>query len=122
MNFKEIAFREASSLTKEKVRGKIKIIENEKDIDKIEEGNIVVVKEDLVFERAAKYFSLNEIAKYIKGISAVICERGSQTSAISVVCRELEKPCIINLENATKIFKDGEEVEIGEFKILKIED
>ena len=44
--------------------------------------------------------------------SAFITDEGGITSHAAIVSRELDKPCLIGTQNATKIFKDGDLVEV----------
>lgn len=44
--------------------------------------------------------------------SAFVTNEGGVTSHASIVSREMNKPCIIGTRIATKIFKDGDLVEV----------
>ncbi len=48
----------------------------------------------------------------IKKAAAIVTEVGGITSHASIVSRELGKPCIVGAKFATKIFKDGEKIEV----------
>jgi pyruvate,water dikinase len=54
---------------------------------------------------------------------AIVTDEGGITSHASIVARELKKPCIVGTKNATKILKDGDQVEVdadsGIVKIIK---
>jgi phosphohistidine swiveling domain-containing protein len=54
---------------------------------------------------------------------AIITDEGGLTSHASIVSRELKVPCIVGTKNATKVFKDGDFVEVdaerGIVKLIK---
>ena len=59
----------------------------------------------------------------MKKAGAIVTDEGGITSHAAVISREMGKPCIIGTRNATKVFKDGDLVEVdankGYVKILK---
>ncbi|MEM5830272.1 MAG: PEP-utilizing enzyme [Candidatus Aenigmatarchaeota archaeon] len=110
----------ASSYAKEKVRGRVKIITDEKRLEEVEEGDIIVTDSDSIFDKAAQHFGIGKVVEIIKKCKAIICEKGKFTSHVSIIMREFGKPCIINLKDATKIFENGEEIEIEGDVIRKI--
>ncbi|MCD4760375.1 hypothetical protein K8R42_00570 [bacterium] len=95
-----------------KVQGKVKIVLRRKDIDKVEEGDVLV----------AVYTDPN-LLPAMKKAAAFITEQGGITSHAAIVAREMKKPCIIGTKIATKIFKDGDTVIVdanhGIIKIIK---
>ncbi|MCU0660015.1 MAG: PEP-utilizing enzyme [Candidatus Pacebacteria bacterium] len=54
---------------------------------------------------------------------AILIENGNILSHMAIVAREFKKPCIIGIDNLTKILKDGDLVEVdadtGIVRILK---
>lgn len=80
-----------------KVEGVVKIIRSKDDIDKINSSDIMVA--------IGTDFDLLEIMNLCSGI---ITEEGGLLSHASVVSRELKKPCLIGVANATKLLKDGD--------------
>ena len=48
----------------------------------------------------------------IEKAKAIVTDEGGLTSHIAIVARELQKPCIMGTKVATKIFKDGDIVEV----------
>jgi phosphoenolpyruvate synthase/pyruvate phosphate dikinase len=98
--------------SKGKARAKIKIIlDPHGDID-FEEGDILVTT-----------MTTPEFVFIMKKSSAVITDHGGITSHAAIVSRELGKPCIIGTKIATKVLKDGDEVEVdadnGVVRIIK---
>ena len=57
----------------------------------------------------------------IKKAKAIVTDEGGVTSHAAVVSRELGIPCVIGTKLATKVFKDGDFVEVDAEKgIVKI--
>lgn len=81
--------------------GICKIVLTKNDADKVNPGDVMVA--------IGTDFDLIE-AMYRS--SAVITEEGGILSHAAVVCREINKPCCINVKDATKILKDGLKVKI----------
>lgn len=48
----------------------------------------------------------------MKKSSAIVTDTGGLTSHAAIISRELGKPCIVGTKVATKIFKDGDMVEV----------
>ncbi len=95
-----------------KVQGKIKIIIGIKDLIKVEKGDILVAQ-----------FTRPEYVPAMKLAAAIITNDGGITSHAAITARELKKPCIIGIKNATQVLKDGDLVEVdadeGVVKILE---
>ncbi len=93
-------------------RGKCKIVLSKDDVDKVQEGDIMVA--------IGTDFDLIE-AMY--RASAVITEEGGILSHASVVCRELKKPCCIGVQDVTRQLKDGQIIEVdathGQITVIK---
>lgn len=81
--------------------GTVKVIHDSSDLEKMNNGDVMVA--------IGTDFDLIEIM-HLAG--AIITEEGGLLSHASVVSRELEKPCLIGVVNATKIFNDGERVNV----------
>lgn len=94
------------------IEGVVKVINKKNDITKMKPGNIMVA--------VGTDFDLIEIMNLSSGI---ITEEGGLLSHASVVSRELNKPCLIGVEGATTVLKDGENVILdalnGYVEILK---
>src|SRR3989338_644675 len=82
-------------------KGIVKIIFRAKDIGKMNKGDILVsVATD------------PDIVPAMKKAGAIVTEQGGITSHAAIVSRELGIPCIIGTKIATRIFKDGDKVEV----------
>lgn len=86
-------------------RGIVKIIFRAKDMRKMNKGDILVsVATD------------PDVVPAMKKAAAIITEQGGITSHAAIVSRELSIPCIIGTRIATKVFKDGDRVEVDATK------
>lgn len=81
------------------IEGSVKVIFDKSDKKKMRTGDIMVA--------IGTDFDLIEIMNQSAGI---ITEEGGLLSHASVVSRELNKPCLIGVEGATSILKDGDRV------------
>lgn len=82
-------------------KGTVKIVFRAKDMKKFQKGDILVsVATD------------PDIVPAMKKAAAIVTEQGGITSHAAIVSRELGIPCIIGTKIATKIFKDGDMVEV----------
>ncbi len=94
------------------VRGRVKIAVNLKQLNKVEEGDVLV-----------STMTMPDFLPAIKKASAIITDEGGLLCHASIIARELKKPCIIGTKIATKVLKDGDLVEVnadeGIVKILK---
>ncbi len=82
-------------------KGKAKIVVGCSDFKRVNKGDVLIV--------------INTSPDYIDVINkavAIVAEEGGITTHVSIISRELEKPCIVGLRMATKIFKDGDLVEV----------
>jgi len=95
-----------------KARGRVKIINNSKDLEKIKEGDIFVAR-----------YTFPSFTPYMSKSAAIITDEGGLTSHAAIVSRELKKPCIVGVKLATKMLKDGDMVEVdaekGIVRIIK---
>ncbi|MCD4761320.1 hypothetical protein K8R42_05520 [bacterium] len=92
-----------------KAKGKVKIVNNTKDISKVKNGDILVsVKTDPTLLPA------------MKKASAVVTEVGGITSHAAIVARELKVPCVIGVHNVSSILKDDQIIIVdAELGIIK---
>ncbi len=62
-----------------------------------------------------------DIVPAMKKAAAIVTEQGGVTSHAAIVSRELGTPCVIGTKIATKVFKDGDLVEVDAVKgIVKL--
>ena len=48
----------------------------------------------------------------LKVCSAIVTDEGGLSCHAAIIARELDKPCVIGTHVATKVFKDGDLVEV----------
>lgn len=84
-----------------KITGKAKIIFNPRDIAKVKKGNILI----------AVYTDPN-LLPAMERAAGFVTDQGGITSHAAITAREMKKPCVIGTKIATKIFKDGDLVEM----------
>jgi phosphohistidine swiveling domain-containing protein len=92
--------------------GKAKIILGKPDFYKFNTGDILIAPMTSV-----------DFVPLMQRAAAFVTNEGGITSHASIVSREMNKPCIIGTKIATKVFKDGDLVEVdankGIVKIIK---
>jgi phosphohistidine swiveling domain-containing protein len=81
--------------------GKIRILLTPAEINKLEDGEILVTA-----------MTTPEYVPAMRRSLAVITDEGGITCHAAIVSRELKIPCVIGTKVATKIFKDGDLVEV----------
>ena len=84
-----------------KTSGKVRIITDLKDLDKCEEGEILVTT-----QTRPQYNS------FIKKVKAIVTDEGGMLCHASMLAREFKIPCIVGTKNATRILHDGDIVEV----------
>jgi phosphohistidine swiveling domain-containing protein/nucleoside diphosphate kinase len=84
-----------------KVKGRVRVINIFADMKKMQKGDILV-----------SIATNPDIVPAMKKAGAIVTEQGGITSHAAIVSRELGTPCIIGTKIATKVFKDGDLVEV----------
>lgn len=95
-----------------KIRGRVIIVNNKEDLKKISEGSILVTA-----MTNANY------ANAIKKSKAIVTDEGGILCHAAIISRELKIPCVTGTKIATKVFFNGQLVEVdankGIVKIIK---
>jgi len=81
--------------------GKVVIIKDKSEINKIKEGDVLVTE-----------MTNPDFVPAMRKASAIITDKGGRTSHAAIVSRELGVPCIVGTELATHMLKDGEIVTV----------
>lgn len=93
-----------------KSRGHVKLVFCDEDIEKINEGDIIV--------------SPMTVPTFISGMkkaNAIITDEGGVVCHAALIAREMKKVCVIGTKNATKVLKDNMLVEVdGDLGIVRI--
>ncbi len=87
-----------------RVTGKVIVIAGPQDFAKFQEGAILVTG-----------MTRPEFVPIMKKAVGIITDEGGVTCHAAIVSRELNKPCIIGTQNASKVLKTGDVVELDAF-------
>ena len=84
-----------------KVQGRVKIVLTPKECFKVQKGDILVAT-----------MSTPDFLPAMGKAAAFVTDIGGITCHAAIVAREMNKPCIIGTEIATKVFKDSDLVDV----------
>lgn len=87
------------------VRGRVKILKAIEQVHSFVKGDILVSP-----------MTIPPFISAMKKAAAIVTDEGGLTCHAAIVARELKKPCIIGTKVATKVFKDGDLVEVDATK------
>jgi len=103
---------EGTSACPGKANGIVKIINLPEEMDKMNQGDIMVA-----------HTTFPSLVPAMKKAAAIVTDDGGITCHAAIVARELKTPCVVGTKIATKVLKDGDLVEVdankGVVKILK---
>ncbi|MBU0597481.1 hypothetical protein KKF61_00615 [Patescibacteria group bacterium] len=85
-----------------KARGRVKIINTVRDLPKMKKGDILVSQ-----------MTNPDLVPAIKKAAAIVTDLGGVTCHASIVAREFKIPCVIGTKVATRVLKDGDEIEVN---------
>ena len=98
-----------------RAKGIVKIILSPKNIEKMQQGDILVAP-----------MTSPDFIIAMRKAAAIVTDEGGMTSHAAIVSRELKIPCIVGTKVATKVLKDGDLVEVdannGKVIIIKKSD
>lgn len=83
-------------------RGRVKVIKSAEEIEKLEEGDILVTS-----------MTTPDMTVALHKAAAIITDEGGITCHAAIVSRELKVPCIIATHRATKVLKDGDLIRVN---------
>ncbi|MDO8536840.1 MAG: PEP/pyruvate-binding domain-containing protein [bacterium] len=84
-----------------KAEGKVKVVFEYGQMDKVEDGDILVAS-----------MTTPNFLPAMKKAAAFVTDEGGITCHAAIAAREMNKPCIIGTKIATKVLKDGDLVEV----------
>lgn len=90
-----------TSACKGKITGRVNIILTTADFPKFKKGDVLVTE-----------MTRPEFVPLMKEAAAIITDEGGLTCHAAIVSRELNTPCIVGTKIATRIFKDGDMIEV----------
>jgi len=82
--------------------GKVKVIRNEKELDKVEEGCILVTVMTNPF-----------FVPWLRKVKGIVTDVGGLLCHAAIISREFGLPCVVGTKKATKILKNDMRVEIN---------
>lgn len=88
-----------------KAIGSAKVVLLMKEMYKVQKGDILIASE-----------TTPEYVPAMKMAGAIVTDMGGITSHAAIVSRELQVPCVIGTKFATKVFKDGDLIEVDAMK------
>ncbi|MFC1648451.1 PEP-utilizing enzyme [Nanoarchaeota archaeon] len=86
---------------KGKVKGKVCLVLDKSQLDKIKEKDILITPSTTV-----------DYVKYLNKVSAIVTNEGGILCHASLISREMRIPTVIGTQNATTLLKDGDYVEV----------
>jgi phosphohistidine swiveling domain-containing protein len=86
---------------KGKVEGRVVLVKDRSELNKVQRGDILITP-----------LTTPDFIIAMKKASAIVTDLGGMTSHAAIVSRELGTPCIVGTKNATRVFKDGDQVEV----------
>ncbi len=90
---------------KGQVKGRVRIVNTSKQMNEMQRGEILV-----------SVMTTPRLVPAVEKAAAIVTEEGGITCHAAVVAREFNKPCIVGTKIATKIFKDGDLIEVDAIK------
>ena len=84
-----------------KVRGQVQLIMRNQDVNLFKAGRVLV-----------STMTVPTFLPAMRKAIAFVTDEGGITCHAAIVAREMKKPCIIGTKIATKVFKDGDKVEV----------
>lgn len=86
-------------------KGTAKIVHFVSELDKVKKGDILITQ-----------MTFPSFIAAMNKASAFVTDEGGITCHAAIVAREMKKPCIIGTKIATKMFKDGDYIEVDAIK------
>ncbi|MBU1120725.1 hypothetical protein KJ660_02495, partial [Candidatus Micrarchaeota archaeon] len=93
---------EGSTAVPGMVKGVVKIINVPEDVSKMREGDVMV-----------SHSTNPNLVPAMKKAGAIVTDIGGITCHAAIVSRELNIPCVIGTKIATKVFKDGDLIDVN---------
>jgi len=81
--------------------GKVKIVHNASELDKIQKGDVLVAK-----------MTTPDMVPAMERASAIVTDEGGVTCHAAIVSRELGIPCIVGTEKATQVLREDQEITV----------
>ena len=82
-------------------KGPAKVFHEEKGFEKVQKGDILIT----FMTNPAFVTAMDKAAAFVTNEGGILCHA-------AILAREMNKPCVIGTKIATKVFKDGDIVEV----------
>lgn len=82
-------------------KGKVRLILLKSQVEELQAGEVLITE-----------MTNPDFVLAMKKAAAIVTDEGGLTCHAAIVSRELGKPCVIGTKIATKVLKDGDEVEV----------
>lgn len=86
-------------------RGPAVIVQTNKDLGKVKDGDILVAP-----------ITRQDFIPAIRKVKAMVIDEGSITAHPAIIAREFGIPCLVATKAATQVFKDGDIIEVDAIK------
>ncbi len=83
------------------ITGRAKIVRTAKELSKLEKGDVLVA-----------YMTTPDFVRGMKIAVAIVTDEGGLTSHAAIVSREFGIPCVVGTKIGSKVFKDGDLLEV----------
>ena len=93
--------------SKGKATGTARIVKDRSELHKVNKGDILITK-----------LTTPDFVVAMEKSAAIVTDMGGLTSHAAIVSRELGIPCVTGTKIATKVFKDGDTIEVNAEKGL----
>lgn len=87
--------------SKGKATGRVVVVNSISEINKVRKGDILVTP-----------MTTPDYTAVMNKVAAIVTNEGGVTCHAAIIAREFNLPCIVSSKIATKVFKDGEKVEV----------
>ena len=81
--------------------GTARIVHTNLDLKKIQKGDIMVA-----------HMTRQDYVPFMRKCKGFITDEGGVTAHTAIIAREMSMPCIVGTHIATRVFRDGDEVEL----------
>jgi len=93
-----------------KVKGKVRVIDDPKDIEDFKQGEILVT-----------YMTTMEFTPIFKKAKGIVTDEGGLSSHAAIISREFGLPCVVGTQIATRVLKTGDIVELdGDSGVVRV--
>jgi phosphoenolpyruvate synthase/pyruvate phosphate dikinase len=84
-----------------KVRGPVRVVTSVRDLPSVRKGDVLVT-----------YMTTMEFTPVFHKAAAIVTDEGGLFSHAAIVSREFGLPCVVGTRKATRVFKNGDSVEV----------